>query len=161
MARLIYRKIEGRCETIFGDSITGIEQLGNSVHVTFERAPTRRFDLVIGADGLHSVVRKSTFGNQDQFDLGYAVAAFEIKGYRPRDEGIYVSYAVPGKQAARFAMRDDRTVFLFVFTGDQFRHIEPHDSKDQKAILHAEFDHFGRPEISLHWTRAMKSILTE
>lgn len=52
LARLIYHKIEGRGEIIFGDSITGIEQHGYSAHVTFERTPPRRFDLVIGADAL-------------------------------------------------------------------------------------------------------------
>ena len=83
LARLIYRKIEGRYETIFGDNITSIEEHGNSAHVAFERTPPRRFDLVIGADGLHSVVCRLTFGNQGQFEkyLGYTVAAFEIKGY--------------------------------------------------------------------------------
>ena len=43
---------------------------------------------VIGADGLHSRVRKLVFGAQDRYekDLGYRVAAFETTGYRPRDE---------------------------------------------------------------------------
>jgi 2-polyprenyl-6-methoxyphenol hydroxylase-like FAD-dependent oxidoreductase len=145
LARLIYRKIEGHHETIFGDSITSIVQYGKGALVVFERAPPRRFDLVIGADGLHSVVRRLTFGNQDRFEkyLGYTVAAFEIKGYRPREEGVYVSYAVPGKQVARFAMRNDRTVFLFVFAVDQTPQIDPSNTEAQKAIIHAEFSRSG------------------
>jgi 2-polyprenyl-6-methoxyphenol hydroxylase-like FAD-dependent oxidoreductase len=58
LARLIYRWIEGRCETIFGDSVARIEQESDGVRVEFERAPARHFDLVIGADGLHSEVRR-------------------------------------------------------------------------------------------------------
>ncbi|MBV1699861.1 MAG: FAD-dependent monooxygenase, partial [Hyphomicrobiales bacterium] len=49
--------------------------------------------------------------------LGYIVAAFEVPGYRPRDEDVYVIYSDPGRMVGRFALRDDRTLFLFVFTG--------------------------------------------
>jgi 2-polyprenyl-6-methoxyphenol hydroxylase-like FAD-dependent oxidoreductase len=66
---------------------------------------------------LHSTVRQLAFGPQSEFEvpLGYHVAAFEITGYQPRDELVYVCHAVPGRQISRLAMRDDRTLFLFVF----------------------------------------------
>ncbi len=58
--------------------------------ITQKHAGERRFDLVIGADGMHSNVRRLAFGPQHQFEnqLGYAVAAFEVRGYRPRDEDV-------------------------------------------------------------------------
>ena len=58
------------------------------------------FDLLIGADGLHSNVRSLVFGSPRQFErhIGYYVAAFTARGYRPRDELAYVSYGVPGRQ---------------------------------------------------------------
>jgi 2-polyprenyl-6-methoxyphenol hydroxylase-like FAD-dependent oxidoreductase len=145
LARTIYDKVEGRCETIFGDSVAGIEQAQHGVRVTFEHAPTREFDLVIGADGLHSAVRKLEFGSQDRFEkfLGYIVAAFEAEGYRPRDELVYVSYCVPGKQVARFAMREDRTMFLFVFAAAPDVMCNVHDVQAQKALLHREFGGAG------------------
>src|SRR6516164_8543781 len=49
LARLIYKKVESRCEAIFGDSIASVEQDGDGVEVAFERARTRRFDIVLGA----------------------------------------------------------------------------------------------------------------
>ena len=112
LARLISERIEGRAETIFDDSITGLDEDGQGVEVTFAKEPARRFGLVIGADGLHSEVRELVFGPQAQFEhhLGYGVAAFEMAGYRPRDEGVYVSYSLPGRQVARFALRGDRTL---------------------------------------------------
>ena len=61
----------------------------------------------------------------------------------PRDEGVYVSYTMPGKQAARFAMRDDRTLFLFVFAADHPPLVEPHNKAVQKRVLHAAFDDAG------------------
>ncbi|MGB6176727.1 MAG: FAD-binding domain [Methylocella sp.] len=145
LAKLIYHKIDGQSETIFGDSIVGIEDTGDDVGVVFERSAPRRFDLVIGADGLHSAVRELVFGTQSRFEkyLGYAVAAFEIKGYRPRDERVYVSHGVPGKQVSRFPMRDDRTLILFVFADGSDRNAAVHDMTGHKAILHKEFDDVG------------------
>jgi|GEM_PF-1713624 len=79
LARLIYRTVEHRFETIFGDSIARMDQDGAGVDVVFERAVPRRFDLVIGADGLHSAVRKLAFGNESVSEqyLGYVAAAFK------------------------------------------------------------------------------------
>ena len=145
LAALLYRKIQGQCETIFGDSIAGVEEDTDGVQVRFERGSARRFDLLVGADGLHSAVRRLVFGPQERFEryLGYAVAAFEVNGYRPRDENVYVSHSVPGKQVARFTLRDDRTMFLFLFSAadDRLRGLQ--DAAAQKAILHSEFDKVG------------------
>jgi 2-polyprenyl-6-methoxyphenol hydroxylase-like FAD-dependent oxidoreductase len=145
LAALLYRAIEGRCEVIFGDSIRGVEETGDSVRVTFEHASPRSFDLLVGADGLHSAVRHLVFGNGGSVerDLRHAVAAFSVEGYRPRDEGVYVSYGVPGKQVGRFPMRDDRTLFLLVFAAAEPPPVETHDISGQKALLHREYRQAG------------------
>jgi 2-polyprenyl-6-methoxyphenol hydroxylase-like FAD-dependent oxidoreductase len=54
-------------QIIFGDSIQGLEQDADGVAVTFENAPARRFDLVAGADGMHSNVRRLAFGPEGEF----------------------------------------------------------------------------------------------
>ena len=117
LAALIFASIESRVETIFGDSISTICETGHGVNVTLASGIQREFDLVVGADGLHSRVRELVFGPEYRFErfLGYKAAAFGIDGYRPRDELIYVMYTEVGRQVARFAMRDDRTMFLFIF----------------------------------------------
>ena len=145
LAGLIYSTIEGRCETIFGETLTGIRQTTDGVHVDFERTSSRRFDLVIGADGLHSTVRKLAFGDESLFEkyLGYGVAAFEARGYQPRDENIYVTYSAPGKQVGRFALRGDRTLFLLIFAAPQPPLFEPHETRRQRDLLHREFGGVG------------------
>jgi 2-polyprenyl-6-methoxyphenol hydroxylase-like FAD-dependent oxidoreductase len=117
LSLLLFEKIKGTTEVIFGDEIVSLEEHTDSVRVQLEKAGMRRFDLVIGADGLHSNVRKLTFGTQDRVErqLGYCVAAFEVRGYRPRDEDVYVIYSEPGQMLGRIALHDDRTLFLFVF----------------------------------------------
>ena len=145
LARLIHNKIEPGFATLFGDSIIRIQQGEAVVDVEFEHAPRRRFDFVVGADGLHSAVRRLVFGAQDRYEkyLGYYVAAFAVDDYRQRDERVYVSYEMPGKQIARFAMREGRTLFLLVFAADQPLPIDPRDAVSQKARLHCEFDRGG------------------
>lgn len=121
LSRLLFDEIKGHAEAIFGDEITGLRERSDGVQVAFKQGGERRFDLVVGADGLHSSVRRLAFGPERTFEkrLGYAVAAFQSRGYRPRDEDIYVMYGGPGRMAGRFALHDDRTLFLFVFaTGD-------------------------------------------
>jgi 2-polyprenyl-6-methoxyphenol hydroxylase-like FAD-dependent oxidoreductase len=54
-------------EYLFGDSIRALEQDEDGVTVTFDHAGNRRFDLVIGADGLHSTVRRLAFGPESRF----------------------------------------------------------------------------------------------
>lgn len=125
----IYRALETQVETMFGDSIASIEDRGDRVRVCFDHAPAREVDLVIGADGLHSRVRRLVFGPDSDFEtsLGYHVAAFEVDGYRPREELVYMSHDLPGRQISRFSLRDDKTMFLFIFR-DKF--ITGHDGPE-------------------------------
>ena len=123
LAASIFGKVEGKVETIFDGSIARVEQTAQCVRVAFETGKVRDFDLVVGADGLHSRVREIVFGPQDRFEkyLGYKVAAFEVNGYRPRDELVYVMYTEVGQQVGRFAMDGDRTMFLFIFADQENR----------------------------------------
>ncbi len=145
LAASIYHAIEGKVETIFNDSVAHIEQTAQGVHVTFESGIAREFDLVVGADGLHSRVRQLVFGPQIQFEryLGYKVAAFEVEGYRPRDELVYVMYTEVDQQVGRFAMRGDRTLFLFTFAASEIEVAAIDDIQAQKALLRKRFGKSG------------------
>jgi 2-polyprenyl-6-methoxyphenol hydroxylase-like FAD-dependent oxidoreductase len=145
LAAAIYDALGGSVETIFGDSVAGIEEAPHYVRVRFDRAPPREADLVIGADGLHSRVRRLVFGPDADFEvsLGYHVAAFAVEGYRPREELVYVSHGVPGRQVSRWSMRDDMTVFLFVFRDEYLAGQTPSTEQDRKAALASIFSNVG------------------
>lgn len=145
LAATIYGALDGRVETIFGDSIVGIEDRGGCVGVTFDHSPARLVDLVVGADGLHSQVRRLAFGAETDVEvpLGYIVAAFEADGYQPRDDLVYVTYGVPGRQISRFAMRGDTTLFLCVFRDECLQVRWPSTAGERKAALTQVFAGLG------------------
>lgn len=120
LSRLLFEKIKDTTEIVFDNEIIGIEEMPDGVRVRLEHGGEREFDLVIGADGLHSGVRRLMFGPRQQFEkkLGYAVAAFEVEGYRPRDDDVYLMYGRPGRMLGRFTLHRNRTLFLFVFAID-------------------------------------------
>jgi 2-polyprenyl-6-methoxyphenol hydroxylase-like FAD-dependent oxidoreductase len=143
LAASIFDAVRDRVEWIFGDSVNSVEQTDREVKVTFERQSARSFDVVIGADGLHSRIRQLVFGADDRFEryLGFKVAAFDAEGYRPRDELVYIMYTTVGQQVARFAMRGDRTMFLFTFADEDAE--LPQDIEGQKQVLRKRFGRSG------------------
>jgi 2-polyprenyl-6-methoxyphenol hydroxylase-like FAD-dependent oxidoreductase len=64
LATVLYQATRESTEYIFDNSIAAIEQSSAGVDVRFQRGASRRFDLVIGADGLHSNVRSLVFGEE-------------------------------------------------------------------------------------------------
>jgi 2-polyprenyl-6-methoxyphenol hydroxylase-like FAD-dependent oxidoreductase len=84
-------------EYLFNDSITRIEQDDDGVTVEFERAPIRRFAFVVGADGLHSTIRRLAFGPDSDFvrDFDLYTAWFTAKADIPLDDW-FLMYNAPG-----------------------------------------------------------------
>jgi 2-polyprenyl-6-methoxyphenol hydroxylase-like FAD-dependent oxidoreductase len=140
LAQVIYGALAGKVETIFGDTVRSIADDGARVRVSFENSGTDRdFDLVVGADGLHSKVRQLAFGPDDQFEkyLGFKIAAFDINGYHPREELVAKLYTEVGLQVTSFPLRDDVTMFALTFVDDG-REVPP-SREEQEALLRARF----------------------
>ncbi|WP_040773036.1 FAD-dependent monooxygenase [Nocardia pneumoniae] len=76
---------EGGVDYRYGEWITALEQDDAGVDVTFASGATERFDIVIGADGLHSATRRMVFGPEEQFAtyLGGYMSFFTLP--RPED----------------------------------------------------------------------------
>lgn len=140
LASAIFDAVAEKVEIIFDESVTEIREDSTGVEVSFERSAPRRFDLVVGCDGLHSRVREIVFGPEDKFEkyLGYYAASFVTTGYPICDELSYVSYAAPARQISRYALRGDRTAFLFVFAREEPFAKPPH-YLDAKAVLREIF----------------------
>lgn len=120
LSAVIYGAI-GSVELILGDTVGALEDDGNRVRVSFDGGTNRDFDLVVGADGLHSRVRRVAFGPDDRFEkyLGMVVAAFEAERYPHRNELVAMMYADVGFQAVRlpFMTTPPRSSSAFVTMG--------------------------------------------
>ncbi|AEM86151.1 FAD-dependent monooxygenase [Streptomyces violaceusniger] len=115
LAASLYALVRDDVEFLFGDSIDTLDQSGQGVDVTFHSGQRRTFDLVVGADGMHSHTRESLFGPEEQFHryLGYCFAIFTM----PNTFGLsreVVMWNTPGKAAALYAVGDNDEVHAFL-----------------------------------------------
>jgi len=142
LAEVIFDAIEGDVELILGDTVRGLDDDGERVRVTFDSGATRDFDLVFGADGLHSRVRRIAFGPDEQYEryLGMVVAAFDTEHYPNRDDLIAMMYAGIGFQATRLSLRGDETLCLFSLRYDGE---VPRDRAAQEELLRAKLADTG------------------
>jgi 2-polyprenyl-6-methoxyphenol hydroxylase-like FAD-dependent oxidoreductase len=113
------------------------------VQVRFEHSPPRTFSLVIGADGLHSNVRRLAFGTHDRFiaDLGFYVSTFQTQNTFGLDHaGLLCS--VPGRTAGVFSAGDGRAIAQLYFTAPpiSYHHC---DTPQQKQVVAGAFADMG------------------
>ncbi|MFG1687215.1 FAD-dependent monooxygenase [Nonomuraea sp. NPDC049269] len=116
LARIVYDATKHGVEYLFGDSITGLTQSDDGVMVTFERSAPRMFDLVIGADGLHSNLRARVFGDEAKFvrPLGMHACVFTVPNHLGLDRWELI-YATPGKVVNLYSTRQSAAKAQFIF----------------------------------------------
>ena len=142
LAKTLYERTRDEVEYCFGDSIQELRQDEAGVDVTFERGGSRRFDLVVGADGLHSIVRRLVFGDEAQFEryLGYQVGVFTTDNYLRLGEACMQMYGVPGKQVAvRSTRGNQRLAAYFLFKQPTPLRYDYHDVAQHKHLLAEAF----------------------
>jgi 2-polyprenyl-6-methoxyphenol hydroxylase-like FAD-dependent oxidoreductase len=101
LAAVLYDAARERAEFVFGDSVTALRQDAAGVDVTFATGAPRRFDLVVGADGLHSAVRRLAFGPASGYvrHLGMYVATLQL-GYPADDPSTVLMHNLPGRSVS-------------------------------------------------------------
>ncbi|MER5469296.1 FAD-dependent monooxygenase [Streptomyces sp. NPDC002685] len=145
LARIMYERTADRVAYVFDDSIATLDESPGGVDVTFERGAPRRFDLVVGADGLHSLTRRLTFGDESghlRF-LDHYVAAFGV----PNDLGldrVGRLYSEPGRAVVigNYDGDPDRAGALLVFRSRRLE-FDRRDVAAQKRILAERFAGMG------------------
>ncbi|MFG3014242.1 FAD-dependent monooxygenase [Streptomyces cinerochromogenes] len=145
LARVLYEHSLPHAEYIFGDSIVSLTETSSGVRADFRSGISRDFDLVIGADGLHSNVRRLTFGPEEDYvsHLGYYAATWQL----PNDLGVgkgSVGYNVPGRLAAVGTDHRDpaRAGAFFVFAAPKLSY-DRHDPEQQKRLIAGAFSGLG------------------
>ncbi|WNM37557.1 FAD-dependent monooxygenase [Micromonospora halotolerans] len=144
LSRILHEHSADRVGYVFGDRITALTETADGVRVDLARGASRTVDLVIGADGLHSGVRRLAFGPESAYvrHLGYHLAGWDVP-----DDGFDVvprQYNVPGRMASVAADQraPGRAGALVVFASPR----QDHDRLDldrQKALITDAFAGLG------------------
>lgn len=138
LSEVYYRAGCDRVEYLFGDSITAVSPDGE---VTFEHAAARRFDAVIGADGLHSNVRSLVFGEdggRTQFLGGY-LAVLSAPKTLAREQEMTVHVGAGRLAGIYTAQPLDDARILFMFRSNQELRYHYRDVSQQKNLLRTAF----------------------
>ncbi|QBD74624.1 FAD-dependent oxidoreductase [Ktedonosporobacter rubrisoli] len=140
LAHILYERTRDTTEYIFGDSIASMEQREDGVQVNFANGSSRHFDLVIGADGLHSRVRELTFGDESQFirHLGGYISFCTVPNFLQLDrQEIY--YGMAKKSVCVYSTRKDAEAKCIFFFNSPLLQYDYRDSRAQKQILVDKF----------------------
>jgi 2-polyprenyl-6-methoxyphenol hydroxylase-like FAD-dependent oxidoreductase len=157
LIEMLYRATQPETEYLFGDSIATLNDRGDSVAVTFERAPARSFDLVIGADGLHSNVRRLVFGPESQFvkRLGTYAAIFTVPNFLELDYW-QVFHMGDHSMAGVYSARNNTEARAMLGFSDTDLRIDYRDTAAQFAELDRRMagDGWVRPQLLWHMRTA-------
>ncbi|WP_039778441.1 FAD-dependent monooxygenase [Nocardia cerradoensis] len=136
LSRVLYDDTHDDVEYIFDDRIAELTQDTDGVDVVFASGARRRFDLVIGADGLHSALRAMVFGPREEFirHLGRALAFYSV----PNEFGIdrwLVDFQESGRSAGLRPLPDaTQAMAMFSFPAADLD-VDYRDVAAQKRLL--------------------------
>lgn len=127
-------------EYVFDDTITAIDQEPDGVTVTFERSAPRRFDAVVGADGVFSTTRRIAFdGAWTAVDSGYHRAVFSVEE-GPALDAWMTMYSMPagngvgGCNVLLYSVRGGGARGMVHFASDPVD-LDRHDVEGQKRLV--------------------------
>ncbi|MEV7543483.1 FAD-dependent monooxygenase [Streptomyces sp. NPDC089915] len=140
LARILYEATKEHTEYVFGDSVASLAEDADGVHVTFERGAPRRFDLVIGADGLHSRTRGLVFGPEERFvkHLGVYCAVFTTDNHLGLDRTGH-AYRTAGRLVAVYSARENTEAKAVFYFGSPRLDLDRRDVARQQALLGERF----------------------
>lgn len=135
LATILHDAARDDAEFLFNDSITALRQDTGGVDVTFDRASPRRFDLVIGADGLHSAVRGLAFGSEAECvrHLGLYIATLPFGG-PAADPDTVLLHNRPGRLMAIHPARGNAAA-AFIFRSPAIPGLDRRDTEQHKRIV--------------------------
>lgn len=143
LASILLTAARDGVEFLWGDTITGLANRDDGVDVTFETSSARRFDIVVGADGLHSVVRRLTFGAESGFirHMGMYVATLRIDEPYGSEREVII-YNTPGRAVSVHPTRG-HAIAAFIFRHGQVQDMDHRDTGMHKRLVADAFSDAG------------------
>jgi 2-polyprenyl-6-methoxyphenol hydroxylase-like FAD-dependent oxidoreductase len=141
LGEILHAATRDDVDYVFGDSIASIAQDADGVDVTFERGAPRRFDLVVGADGVNSKVRDLVFGPVPQQSLGVYGCIFTMANEFGLDHAGMM-YNEPRRTVTIGGINTEKAVISLFFTADGLEH-DRRDVEQQRRIVAGAFEGAG------------------
>ncbi|MFF0632757.1 FAD-dependent monooxygenase [Nocardia sp. NPDC004151] len=140
LVRILHDITTGTVEYLFDDAITALDQDDNGVTVTFAHGPARRFDLVVGADGLHSTVRKLAFGPESDYVrfMDHYFAFGNADAELGPDRWVTM-FNTPGRMTGVYRSGNHPQAKAYFMVRSPRRDIDLRDQQAARALLSAEF----------------------
>lgn len=140
LSEILYRATAGRVDYVFGDTITALTQTDTGVDVGFAHRQSQTFDVVVGADGIHSNVRGLTFGDESQFvrHLGPYAAIWDLSPELFAPESGFM-YSHPGRTVIVERHHDGPARAFLAFVHPAPGSVERHDQGAVIAALREAF----------------------
>jgi 2-polyprenyl-6-methoxyphenol hydroxylase-like FAD-dependent oxidoreductase len=145
LAAILYERTAAHCQYRFGDSITALTETDDGVRAEFEHGAAQTFDLVVGADGIHSRVRRLAFGPERDYvhHLGYYYCVAGAPGWGHdadrRQRLTARAWNAPGKMAARGGSKGSH---LYLFASPELADARG-DAAAQQRLIAREFAGLG------------------
>src|SRR5436190_20147697 len=155
LSQVLYDDTRDGVEYVFGDRIAELTQDADGVDVVFAGGDRRRFDLVVGADGLHSALRAMVFGPHERFvrHLGLVLAFYSVPNEFGLDRWL-IDYreSESGRSAGLRPIQDaTRAMAMFSFPAADLD-VDYRDVAAQKRLLRERMAGLGwlTPRILAH-----------
>ncbi|MGV9679472.1 FAD-dependent monooxygenase [Nocardia sp. NPDC003482] len=153
LARVLHDATSDHVEYLFDNRITELTQDADGVDVILASGERRRFDLVIGADGLHSALRAMVFGPREEYlrHLGLVLAFYSVPNEFGLDRWL-LDYQESGRSVALRPIQDaTRAMAMFTFPAVEFD-VDYRDIEGQKRLLRERMADLGwlTPKILAH-----------
>lgn len=143
LMNILRQALPEQADLRFEDSVATLVDDGNRVAVTFASGREATYDIVIGADGMHSAVRRLVFGPEKEFTehLGMYVAIADAPGQSTPGNRTTEVLNVPGRMAGVARYRD-KALAIFQFRSEPIDY-DYRDLDAQKRILAEVFAEMG------------------
>ncbi|WIM87523.1 FAD-dependent monooxygenase [Candidatus Mycobacterium wuenschmannii] len=143
-ARILYETVHHDVDYRFGVRVTAADDDAQRVKVTFSDGSSGSYDIVVGADGLHSGLRRLAFGPEQDYvtQLGQCFGFFDIEN-RLRQDHCGMAYIDSGRTAALQAIHADKPARASLFLNDPRIDFDYRDTEGNKRLFAERFAGMG------------------
>jgi 2-polyprenyl-6-methoxyphenol hydroxylase-like FAD-dependent oxidoreductase len=155
LARVLHDDTRDGVEYLFGDRIAELAEGTDGVDVVLAGGDRRRFDLVVGADGVHSELRAMVFGPHERFlrRLGHLLAFYSVPNEFGLDRWL-LEYQdrKSGRSALLRPVQEATRAMAMFYCASPGLDVDPRDVEAQKRLLRERMAGLGwlAPDILAH-----------